>query len=52
MRQKMSQWPAVFVRVRPEVFDRIEAQAEERALSVSAVIRETLDRAHKPAEAR
>jgi hypothetical protein len=47
MRQKMSQWPAVFVRVSPEVYNRIEVQAEQRALPMSAVIREALDAAYR-----
>jgi hypothetical protein len=45
MRQKISQWPAVFVRVDPEVFARIEAEAETRTLPASVIVREALARA-------
>jgi hypothetical protein len=45
MKQKMSQWPAVSVRVPPEVFARIEAESESRTLPASVIIREALARA-------
>jgi hypothetical protein len=47
-RARITEWPAVRVNVSPETLERIEAQAERRALSVSAVIREALDRAYRP----
>jgi hypothetical protein len=47
MKQKISQWPAVFVRVDPEVFARIEAEAAQRTLPASVIVREVLDRAYR-----
>jgi hypothetical protein len=51
MRQKISQWPALSVRIPPEVLDDLNKQAEERALPVSVIVREVL-RAYRPAQAR
>jgi predicted DNA-binding protein len=51
MRQKISQWPALSVRIPPEILDHLEAQAEERALPVSVIVREVL-RAYRPVEGR
>lgn len=45
---RISDWPAVQVNVNPATLERIEDYAERRALSVSAVIREALDRAYRP----
>ena len=47
MRQKISQWPAIFVRVDPKVFERITAEAERRTLPASVLVREALDRAYR-----
>jgi hypothetical protein len=47
-RARISEWPAVRVNVDPRTLERIELQAERRALSVSAVIREALDRVYRP----
>jgi predicted DNA-binding protein len=49
MKQKMSQWPALSVRIPPEVLDRLTEQAEERALPVAAIVREVL-RAYRPVD--
>jgi hypothetical protein len=46
-RTRVTEWPMVRLNVNPRTLESIEAQAEERALSVSAVIRETLDRAYR-----
>jgi len=46
-RTRVTAWPAVQVNLNPRTFERIEAQAEQRALSVSAVIREALDRVYR-----
>ena len=50
-RTRISEWPAIRVNLNPATLDRIEQTAEQRALSVSAVIREALDRAYR-SEAR
>jgi hypothetical protein len=42
----VSQWPALSVRVSPEVFAQIAAQAEERAVPMTSIVREALDRAY------
>jgi hypothetical protein len=47
-RARISEWPAVRVNVDPRTLERIEKYADRRALSVSAVIREALDRAYRP----
>jgi predicted DNA-binding protein len=41
----LSQYPALNVRVKPETLERITAAAEARSLTVSAIVREALDRA-------
>jgi predicted DNA-binding protein len=46
----ISQWPAWSVRIPPEVLDRLNDEATERALPVSVIVREVL-RAYRP-EAR
>ena len=45
---RVSERPAVRVNVDPRTLERIEAPADRRALSVSAVIREALDRIYRP----
>jgi hypothetical protein len=45
---RVTEWPAVRVNVDPRTLARIEASADRRALSVSAVIREALDRVYRP----
>jgi hypothetical protein len=45
--QKITTWPAVFVRVDPEVYQAITAKAEERTLPASVIVREALNRAFK-----
>jgi hypothetical protein len=53
MKQRITDWPIVRLNVNPATLERIEAQAEQRALSMAAVIREVLDRAYRePTEAR
>jgi hypothetical protein len=47
-RTQVTEWPAVRVTVNPETMERIEAYADRRAVSVSAVIREALDRVYRP----
>jgi Ribbon-helix-helix protein, copG family len=47
-RTLISQWPSIRVTVNPRTLERIEARAEERALSVSAVVREALDQMYQP----
>jgi hypothetical protein len=46
-RTLISQWPSIRVTVNPRTLDRIEDAAERRSLSVSAVVREALDRAYR-----
>jgi hypothetical protein len=46
-RTRVTDWPSVRLNLNPATLERIEAQAEQRALSVSAVIREALDRAYR-----
>jgi Ribbon-helix-helix protein, copG family len=43
---RVSEWPKVHVNVSPATLARIERMADQRALSVAAVIREALDRAY------
>jgi hypothetical protein len=50
-RTRVTDWPAIRVTIPPEVLDNLTRQAEERALPVSAIVREVL-RAYKPVEAR
>jgi hypothetical protein len=51
MKQAISRWPAVYVRVSPEIFARIEAESETRSLPASVVVREALARAFEPTRA-
>jgi hypothetical protein len=44
-RTKVSEFPTLKVAVHPRTLEALEAQAEERALPVSAIVREALDRA-------
>jgi predicted transcriptional regulator len=46
MKQLKSRWPAVSVRVPPELHARIEAEAEVRVLPVGEIVRERLARAY------
>lgn len=49
----ISRWPAVYVRVDPEVYRQITAKAEARTLPASVIIREALNQAftaHKQGE--
>jgi len=48
MKQLKSRWPAVYVRVPPELHARIEAEAEAevRVLPVGEIVRERLARAY------
>lgn len=46
MKQLKSRWPAVYVRVPPELHARIEAEAEDRVLPVGEIVRERLARAY------
>jgi hypothetical protein len=46
MKQSISRWPAVYVRVPPELFARIEAESEIRTLPASVIVREALARAY------
>ena len=45
---RVTEWPSVRLTVNPDTMARIEDCADRRALSVSAVIREALDRAYRP----
>jgi DNA-binding GntR family transcriptional regulator len=44
-RTRVSDFPTIRVAVNPRTLEALEAEAEERALSVSAIVREALDRA-------
>ena len=46
MKQLKSRWPAVYVRVNPELYARLEAEAEVRVLPVGEIVRERLARAY------
>jgi hypothetical protein len=46
-RTRITDWPVVQVNVNPQTLEVMERQAEQRALSVSAVIREALDAAYR-----
>jgi hypothetical protein len=46
---RISEWPKVRVTVNPRTLEALETEAEERALPVSAIVREALDRAVRPA---
>ena len=47
-RTRISEWPAVKVNLNPATLEVIEERAEERALSVAALVREAVDRAYGP----
>jgi hypothetical protein len=49
-RTRVTEWPKVRLTVNPATLEALEVEAEARALPVSAVIRETLDRAYRPGE--
>jgi hypothetical protein len=46
-RTKITDWPEVRANLNPQTLERIEDAAEQRALSVAALIREALDRAYR-----
>jgi hypothetical protein len=46
VKQLKSRWPAVYVRVPPELYTRLETEAELRVLSVGEIVRERLARAY------
>jgi hypothetical protein len=46
---RVSDFPTIRVAVNPRTLEALEAEAEERALPVSAIVREALDRAVLPA---
>jgi hypothetical protein len=48
-RTRISEFPKIRVAVHPRTLEALEAEAEERALPVSAIVREALDRAALPA---
>jgi hypothetical protein len=48
-RTRISDFPTIRVSVNPRTLEALEAEAEERALPVSAIVREALDRAVRPA---
>jgi Ribbon-helix-helix protein, copG family len=48
-RVRISEWPAVHVNVNPRTLEALEDEAEERGLSVSALVREALDRSVRSA---
>jgi hypothetical protein len=44
---KVDSWPVLFVKIRPTTLDQLRRDAEIRALPVSVIVRETLDKAVK-----
>jgi hypothetical protein len=46
-RTRVTEWPVVRLNLSPRTLERIEAQAEDRGLSVAAIVREALDRAYR-----
>jgi hypothetical protein len=48
-RARVSEFPKIRVAVNPRTLEALRVEAEDRALPVSAVIREALDRAYRPA---
>lgn len=48
-RTRVSEFPTIRVAVNPRTLEALEAEAEDRALPLSAVVREALDRAVRPA---
>ena len=47
-RTRVSEFPTIRVAVHPRTLEALTAEAEERSLPLSAVVRETLDRAVRP----
>jgi hypothetical protein len=47
-RARISEWPALHVNVNPRTLELLEEEAEERGLTLSAVVRMALDRAVEP----
>jgi hypothetical protein len=47
-RTRVSDFPTIKVAVPPSVLEALQDEAEERALPLSAVVREALDRAVRP----
>jgi hypothetical protein len=47
-RTRISEWPRLNISLHPRTVEALEAEAEERGLSVSAIVRDTLDRAYRP----
>jgi hypothetical protein len=45
---RVSEFPTIRVAVNPRTLEALEAEAEERALPLSAIVREALDRAVRP----
>jgi hypothetical protein len=45
-RTRISEWPSVRVTLNPRTLERIAAQAEQRALSVAALVREAVERTY------
>jgi hypothetical protein len=45
---RISEFPTIRVAVHPRTLEALTAEAEERALPLSAVVREALDRAVRP----
>jgi hypothetical protein len=48
-RTRVSEFPTIRVAVSPRTLEALSAEAEERALPLSAIVREALDRAVRPA---
>jgi hypothetical protein len=46
----ISRWPAINVRIDPDVYATLIAKAQERTLPTTVVIREILNAAFKPNE--
>jgi hypothetical protein len=47
-RTRISDWPLVQANISPRTMERLEEVAEERALSVAALVREAVDRVYRP----
>jgi hypothetical protein len=48
-RTRISEFPTIRVAVSPRTLEALEEEAEQRALPLSAIVREALDRAVRPA---
>jgi hypothetical protein len=48
-RARISEFPTIRVAVNPRTLEALQEEAEERALPLSAIVREALDRAVRPA---